>query len=227
MERPPSRERIPQEKLPGMDRLLDEYVAGQLTLNEVERLAPKKVSIEENPNTWESIHRSNPDGSTTITHGLQTLPTDTARRWKWGAETEAEQYLVKLSHEYAHVLQETFDGDLLPWLDKRGPDPQPEREPYILLYALLDAIKNVHGLSKEEVYHRQSATTGNLYMPVYEDMAETFGAFFLSKDYMLWRLRNSDAHVSEENVMAIEQMVDALYATWKEIQTNREQSQHI
>ncbi|MDB5236990.1 MAG: hypothetical protein JWL88_92 [Parcubacteria group bacterium] len=222
MERPPNKERAVPERFPELDNLLEGYVAGRLTLNEVERLAPKKVSIQENPNTWESVHRSNPDGSTTITIGLQQLPAETKRNWRWGAETEAEQYLVKLSHEYAHLLQETFDGDLLPWLDKRGTAPAPEREPYILLYALLDALKNVHGLSKEPVYHQQSTHTGNLYMPVYEDMAETFGAFFLSKDYLLWRLRNSAANVSEENVSAIAEMVEALYATWGDIQEQRQ-----
>jgi hypothetical protein len=209
-------ERGPNNRFPGFEQALQDYVDGNLTLNEVQELAPGKIEIRDNPDTWVSSNRSNPDGTVTISIGLKEIPKETLNRWKWGTSTDAEQYLVKLSHEYAHVLQETFDGDLLAWLD-RGTDTTEDREPYLLLYQLLNALGQVNGLSKEGIYHAQS--NGRLQVPVYEDMAETLGSFFIGKDYLMWRLSQSDKQVSPENMEALEQIVDAIYSTWKTIQS--------
>lgn len=210
-----STERGPENKFPSFGQVLQDYVDGKLTLNEVQELAPGKIKVQDNPDSWVSSNRSNQDGTVTITVGLQEIPKETLHRWRWGASTDAEQYLVKLSHEYAHVLQETFDGDLLAWLD-RGTTAAEDREPYLLLYQLLNALGQVHGLSQEGIYHAQS--NGRLQVPVYEDMAETLGSFFIGMEYLKWRLSQSERQVSPENMEAIGQIVEAIYSTWKTVQ---------
>lgn len=218
-----SAERNPAERFPNFDTSLQDFMEGKLDLNEVQNSTKDIVTIKDNPDTWTSSNRTNPDGSFTLSIGLKAIPQETLNKWKWGTKTDAEQYLVKLSHEFAHVVQNSFDGDLLTWLDT-GNLQDSDKEPYLLLYSLLDALRGVHGLSKEGIYDSQNQSTGRLDVPVYEDLAETMGSFLIGKEYMLWRLKQSEVEIPQETIEAIEQLLQMIVAAWKKIQaqTTRE-----
>ncbi len=193
--------------------MLEKFVANELDLNKVQELTRDSVSVESDPTTWISSARSEGE-MTRVRIGEQLLPENIAQQFKWGAETVEHQYVVKVAHEYAHVVQEMFDQHLLRWLD--GADNVPEDAiPYIQLYASLAGIGGLHGLSQMNVYHEQSRSTGNLDVSVYEDMAETIGSYLLSSEYFLYRLQNAHGQITQEQAKELVDQVVAVIANWK------------
>ena len=200
-----------QESFEGMRQLIRDFADGKLTINRVQQAATPLVrSIESDPGTWVSRTHNNKDGTVHISIGEQAIPDATLRRWKWGTDTVEGQYAVKVSHEYAHIVQKAFDNDLLSWLDQiRGSFSQ-VGEQYIRLYAGLNQNGPVTGLAAGSLYHEQSSDTGNLDMQTYEDLAELIGARMLSKDYFAFRMRNTNVQVSEEDIASFAARIDAL-----------------
>jgi|CXWL01.1.fsa_nt_gi hypothetical protein len=197
----------------GFPQVLENFVRNQLDINKIQELTRDRVQVESNPNTW--ISSTHSEGSMThVSIGEKMLPEDIARQFRWGAETVEHQYVVKVAHEYAHVVQEMFDQHLLRWLD--GADNTPEDAiPYIQLYASLAGIGGLHGLSQMDVYHEQNRSTGNLNVNVYEDMAETIGSYLLSSEYFLYRIQNARGQITQEQAKELVDHVVAVVANWK------------
>jgi Zn-dependent M16 (insulinase) family peptidase len=193
--------------------MLEKFVANELDINKVQELTREQVRVESDPTTWVSSTRSE-NGITRVRIGEQLLPENIARQFRWGAETVEHQYVVKVAHEYAHVVQEMFDQHLLRWLD--GADNVPEDAiPYVQLYAALANVGGLHGLSQMDVYHEQSRSTGNLNVSVYEDMAETIGSYLLSSEYFLYRIQNARGQITQEQAEELVDHVVAVVANWK------------
>jgi len=194
-------------------QVLESFVKNQLDINKIQELTRDFVRVESNPNTWISSTRS--EGPIThVSIGEKMLPEDIARQFRWGAETAEQQYVVKVAHEYAHVIQEMFDQQLLRWLD--GAENVPEDAiSYVQLYAALAGIGGLHGLSQMGVYHEQNRSTGNLDVSVYEDMAETIGSYLLSSEYFLYRLQNAHGKVTQQQAKELVDHVVAVVANWK------------
>ena len=208
IELPPKAE--PFQKFP---QLLEKFVANELDINAVQTLTREHVTVESDPSTWISSTRTE-NGIVRVRIGEQLLPENIARQFRWGAETVEHQYVVKVAHEYAHVVQELFDEHLLQWLDGANDIPQ-DAVPYVQLYASLAGIGGLHGLSQMDVYHDQNRSTGNLDVRVYEDMAETIGSYLLGNEYFLYRIQNSHGHLSQEQAKELIEHVVAVIATWK------------
>lgn len=197
----------------GFPEVLQQFVAGQLPLNRIQESTRVRVSVESDASTWVSSTRREGE-KIRLRIGEQKIPGPIAKQFRWGARTVEEQYAVKVAHEYAHVLQEKFDSHLLRWLD--GADDIPEDAiPYIQLYATLSSIGGLHGLSQMDVYHQQSRTTGNLSVPVYEDMAETIASYLLGNEYFLYRLANTHGSLTQEQAEELVDHVTKVVAIWQ------------
>lgn len=210
--RPGPNEARRTSNFPDFENVLQDFVDDQLPINRVQRLA-SHAKIESRADTWISSTTRNDRGETVVKIGEQAIPRDVAEEWKWGADTKEQQYIVKFSHEYAHVIQEEFDAQLLRWLD--GADNVPDEYiPYIQLYAALSNIGGLNGLSQMNVYHEQSRTTGNLSVPVYEDMAETIGSYLLGDEYFLYRIANGRVALTEQQKEEVATHVVSVVETW-------------
>jgi hypothetical protein len=203
--------------------VLEQFVSNQLPINRIQELTRNYVTIDSDPSTWVSSTRK--EGNMThVRIGEQKLPENIARQFGWGVETLEQEYVVKVAHEYAHVIQEMFDQHLLRWLDG-ATDVTEEAIPYIQLYAVLAISGCLHGLPQMDIYHEQNKTTGNLSVPVYEDMAETIGSYLLGNDYFLYRIQNSHGRITQEQAEEIVQHVITVVSIWEAKsarQTNQE-----
>ncbi len=197
----------------GFTQILEQFVSNRLDINKVQELTRNRVSLDSDPSTWISSARTVEEG-THIRIGEQKVPESIAQQFRWGAETVEHEYVVKVAHEYAHVVQETFDQHLLRWLDGSSDIPE-DALPYIQLYASLATIGGLHGLSQMDVYHEQSRTTGNLNVSVYEDMAETIGSYLLGNEYFLYRIQNVQGQITQEQAKELVEHVVAVVDTWK------------
>ncbi|MDB5244778.1 MAG: hypothetical protein JWN18_648 [Parcubacteria group bacterium] len=203
-----------QDVFMGFEQVLEKFVAQQLPINKIQELTRGQVNIESNSASWVSSARSL-EKATQITIGEQKIPENIARQFGWGANSAEQEYAVKVAHEYAHVLQKTFDQHLLQWLD--GADDIPEDAiPYLQLYAALATISGLFGLSQLDIYHEQSRATGNLSVPVYEDMAETLSSYLLGDEYFLYRLQHARKQITEDQLKEIAEYVIQIMDTWEE-----------
>lgn len=197
-------------------RLLVEFVEGRLQLSEIQRMMGGAVKVESNANSWVSHTIRRPGKTFEISIGEQKVPDDIIRQWGWGADTVESQYLVKISHEYAHVFQDVFDQNLVRWLD--GADDIPEDHVnYILLYAFLAQSGRITGLSDMNIYHEQSKSSGNLSIPVYEDMAEMLGAYFISEEYFNFRVGQSRIDLSPAKQAELKDLIVKVVQAWKKL----------
>lgn len=201
------------ETFKGFSEILQQFVSGQLPLNQIQAAVGDRVSVQSDATTWISATRREAD-KIHIRIGEQKIPEAIARQFRWGADTVEQQYVVKVAHEYAHVLQDMFDSHLVRWLDGASDIPE-EAIPYIQLYATLSSIGGLHGLSQMGVYHEQSKTTGNLSVPVYEDIAETIGSYLLGNEYFLHRITNSHRPITQEQAEELVDHVTRVVSEWQ------------
>jgi hypothetical protein len=193
-------------------QLLEKFISNQLDINKIQEATREYVSIISDSSTWVSSTRRDGD-KMHIRVGEQKLPESVAIRVCLGADTTEQEYVVKVAHEYAHVVQNMFDRDLLAWLD--GADNIPEESiPYIQLYSALAMIGGLHGLSQMNIYHEQNKTTGNLSMPVYEDIAETIGSYMLGTEYFNYRVQNASRKITQEQRLELLKYVEAVITTF-------------
>jgi len=200
----------------GFPQILEEFVSNQLAINKVQEFARDRVTLESDPSTWVSSASSTEKG-THISIGEQKVPEAIARQFRWGAETAEQEYVVKVAHEYAHIVQAAFDQYLLRWLDGANDIPM-DAVAYVQLYVVLAAVGSLHGLSQMNVYHEQGRTTGNLNVSVYEDMAETIGSYLLGNEYFLYRIQNAQRQITQEQAREIVDNVVAVFSTWEKKQ---------
>jgi hypothetical protein len=189
-----------QSEFLGFNEIIQQFSEGKLPLNEIQEITKGLVTVNSHSNTWISSTKRLEGGKFEIKIGEQLLPSLTSDKWNWGARSVEVQFLVKVAHEYAHVIQNKFDKVLLDWLDGKINEVPKFAESYIRLYALLNETGILTGLADENIYHNQSQTTGNLKMSTYEDMAELIGASILSKDYFMFRMENSNIQLSKETI---------------------------
>ena len=179
-----------EQHFAGFKHLLEKFVGGRLTINQVQKLSRDIVAIRTDPNAFSSEACDNNNGTHDILIGEKMVPADIQRRLKWGARTIEGQFLVKVSHEYAHIIQPMFDRELVPWLDKTSNEIPDWCEPYARLYAGLTETGPLTGLANEPYYHGRGRYTENLRSPTYEDMAELIGAYMISEEYLAFRLKH-------------------------------------
>jgi hypothetical protein len=189
--------------------VLQSFADGELRINKIQEISQGKVvRIETNPDTWISVTHRNDDGTYNMTIGEQKLPANIERQWKWGTKTAEGQFVVKTSHEYAHVVQNAYDEILLKWLDNRI-DKVPEwSEVYLRLYSALSETGPVNGLAAMGFYHERSV--GNLHAPTHEDIAELIGAYMIGDEYFDFRIKNANVLLSDDTQKEIKVLVESI-----------------
>ena len=208
------REQPPEAVFTGFDTVLQQFVDGTLDINKVIGRSAN-TTYRDDPNTWISVTKKNQDGTLDIVIGTQGISEERRLSWKWGAITPEQQFVVKVAHEYAHVLQNKFDADLTAWLDGANIDENSNSVAYIRLYAFFAQAEGLNGLAKDPVYHKQNERAGYLNVPAYEDMAETLAAAFLGKEYFLFRVKQFRTQLPQDIVNGLWDSIQKVVSKWE------------
>ncbi len=198
-----------------LEQMFRDYGDKKLPLNLAQEVLGG-IGVVENESSWVSSARRGDRAVLSI--GLEVVPIETVNRWGWGVVEAADQVHVKVSHEYAHFIQDFFDRDLAHFLDNKLNEIREYSHSYLELYAFLAQTGRMSGLSDELIYREQTEAMkrqGSLLdMQTYEDMAELIGAWMLGEVYYNFRLDHSKTSLTSEQRSRLAELIERVFEIW-------------